>query len=115
MSVPEKVKIGWRTYEINQNEHKTSDNGKNDLWGEIDYDRNKIYIYEKQPEEVKPVTLLHEIVHGIFCLSGHSDWRDNEDLVNCIAENLYQVILDNPGLFGGQNENRNIDTSSHIE
>jgi hypothetical protein len=99
VNIPEKVKIGWREYQVAQEEHRNADDGKNDLWGEINYDRNKIYIYDKQPEEVKPVTLLHEIVHGIFYLSGHSEWRDNEDLVNCVAENLYQIILDNPEMF----------------
>ncbi len=98
MNIPEKVKIGWRTYKINQGEHRATNDGET-LAGEIDYDDNTIYIYDKQSEDVKIATLLHEILHGIFLFSGHTDWRTNEDLVSCISENLYQVIKDNSEMF----------------
>jgi Zn-dependent peptidase ImmA (M78 family) len=98
MTIPDKVKIGWRDYEVKQSENKTAADG-NELLGQIDYDYNKIYIWEKQPEEIKPCTLLHEILHGIFFISGHDEWRTNEELVECITENLYQVIKDNPEVF----------------
>lgn len=96
--IPDKVKIGWRSYEVVQGEHRSGDNG-GDLYGEISYEENKIYIYDKQSEENKIVTLLHEILHGIFYLSGHDEWRKNEELIQCVSENLYQVIKDSPDLF----------------
>jgi hypothetical protein len=96
--ISDKVKIGWREYIIKQGEHRTADNG-GDLYGQIKYDDNEIYLYDKQTEENKHVTLLHEIIHGIFYMSGHSEWRGNEDLIECVSEGLYQVIRDNPGIF----------------
>lgn len=96
--IPDKVKIGWREYNIIQDEHRTSDDG-GDLYGQIEYEKNQIYLYDKQGEENKIVTLLHEIIHGIFYMSGQTEWRTNEDLINCLSENLYQVIKDNPELL----------------
>lgn len=95
--IPDKVKIGWRTYAIEQAEHRSAEGG--DLYGAINYDDAKIYIYDKQSEENKIVTLLHEIIHGIFYLSGQKEWRENEQLVECLSENLYQVFKENPNLL----------------
>ena len=99
MKIPDKVKIGWRTYEVEQDEHRSADNG-GDLYGEIKYEEGKIYLYDKQSEENKNVTLLHEIIHGIFFMTGHSDYRTNEDLITLLSENLYQVLKDNNLYFG---------------
>lgn len=42
MNIPEKVKINWRTYSIEQGEHRAGRNG-GDLYGEIAYEDNKIF------------------------------------------------------------------------
>ena len=103
MNIPDKVKIGWREYKINQGEHRSGRDG-GDLYGEIQYEEQTIYLYDKQSEDNKKATLLHEIIHGIFFVSGHHEWRENEELIECLTENLYQVIKDNPSLFaGGEN------------
>ena len=96
--IPNKVKIGWREYTVEQSEHRSGDGG-GDLYGEINYEGQKIYIYDKLTPDNKVVTLLHEIMHGIFYISGHEKWRKDEGLIDCISENLYQVIKDNPDLF----------------
>lgn len=98
MKIPEKVKIGWRNYTIEQGEHKSGDFG-GDLYGEIHYEQDKIWLYQGQSDENKIVTLLHEILHGIFYTSGNKEWRENEELITCVTENMYQVIKDNPGMF----------------
>jgi hypothetical protein len=98
LNIPDKVKIGWREYVISQGEHRSGSKG-GDLYGEIEYEEQTIYLYDKQGEENKSATLLHEIIHGIFYISGHDKWRENEELINTIAENLYQVIKDNPDIF----------------
>lgn len=104
MTIPESVKLGWRNYRILQDEHRCSEEG--DLSGEIDYANSVIYIYDKLSEDEKCVTLLHEIIHGIFYLSGRKKQMNDEPLIECLSENLYQVIKDNPGMFG---EDRNDD------
>lgn len=96
--IPDKVKIGWRNYQIEQGEHRTGESG-GDLYGQIDYESNRIYIYDKLAECNKHVALLHEIIHGIFYLTGHKDWRENEELAECLSENLYQVFRDNKELL----------------
>lgn len=98
MNIPDKVKIGWREYSVKQDEHRTGDNG-GDLYGEIVYDKNEIYLYDKQDEESKKVTLIHEMLHGIFYMCGRGKNRKDEDLITALSENLYQIIKDNPDIF----------------
>lgn len=98
MNIPERVKIGWREYTIEQGEHRTDEKG-GDLYGQIEYEAGKIYLYEKLDNDNKAVTLLHEIIHGILYLAGRTKDRKNEGLIECLSENLYQVIKENPGLF----------------
>lgn len=98
MNIPEKIKINWRTYSIEQGEHRTGCNGGN-LYGEIAYEDNKIFLYEKLSQDEKEVTLLHEIVHGLLYFMGKHDLKNDESFVTAFSENLYQVIRDNPEVF----------------
>lgn len=99
MNIPESVKIGWRNYVIEQGEHRAGDNG-GDLYGEISYERRKIFLYDKMDKDEQNVTLLHEIAHGILYNMG-SVLRTDENFITAFSENLYQVILDNPDIFKG--------------
>jgi Zn-dependent peptidase ImmA (M78 family) len=97
LNIPEKVKIGWRSYTVTQGEHKTGSNG-GDLYGQIEYEKRQIFIYAKIDDDEKSVTLLHEIAHGILFNMG-SELRTDENFITAFSENLYQVIKDNPSLF----------------
>ena len=99
MNIPESVKIGWRNYAIEPGEHRSGDTG-GDLYGEITYEKRKIFLYDKIDEDEKNVTLLHEIFHGILYNMG-SALRTDENFVTAFSENLYQVIKDNPNMFKG--------------
>lgn len=96
--IPETVKIGWRTYTVIQDEHRSGENG-GDLLGEIAYEAGKIYLWDKQDEESKRITLLHEIFHGIMYFMGRGDLRRDEHFITALTENFYQVMKDNPALF----------------
>jgi Zn-dependent peptidase ImmA (M78 family) len=98
MKIPKKVKIGWREFQINENEGKRDDNGSL-LDGQISYEERTIYLNKDYGIEQEKVSLLHEIMHGIFNKQGHSEWRTDENLVDAIAEGLYELINDNPELF----------------
>jgi len=98
MKIPEKVKIGGREYKIEQSEHRAAGNG-DDICGEVWWSRNSIYLYENLPEDGKAATLLHEIIHAIFHHCGRFKQRDDEGLVNALAEGIFQVINDNPEMF----------------
>jgi len=99
MNIPETVKIGWRNYLVAACTNR-KDALEEVVAGEIDYDNHIIYLDETivQPHQ-KQLTLLHEIIHGIFQYQGHTEWRKNEELIEAISEGLMQVILDNPKLF----------------
>lgn len=97
MNIPKTVKIGWRNYAIEQGEHRAGDKG-GDLYGEILYEKRKIFLYDKMDADEKSVTLLHEIAHGILYNMG-SVLRTDENFITAFSENLYQVIKDNPNLF----------------
>lgn len=99
LNIPENVKIGWRNYTVAQGEHRAGDNG-GDLYGQIEYEKRQIFLYEKIDTDEKSVTLLHEMLHGIFFNMGNA-LREDENFVTALAENLYQVIKENPEIFLG--------------
>ncbi len=96
--IPNTVKIGWRNYIIEQGEHRAGDGG-GDLCGEINYEAGKVYIWDKQDDESKLITLLHEIFHGIMYFIGRGDLRTDENFITALTENFYQVMKDNPSIF----------------
>lgn len=99
MNIPEYVKIGWRDYKIVADKvMKATDKGE-DVHGEIEYCENEIHLNKEISGEHRNVVLLHEIIHGIFYMTGHERWRKDEELIDTISENLYQVIKDNPNMF----------------
>lgn len=98
MKIPEKVKIGWREYAVVEDKAITNSDGY-ELLGRIDYDENEIYLCNQAKPENKIVTLLHEILHGIFYMAGRKENCADEGLIDCLSENLYQVIKDNPKMF----------------
>jgi Zn-dependent peptidase ImmA (M78 family) len=98
LNIPDKVKIGWRNYKVNKSDAKRNTKGET-LYGEIDYGEQTIYINNEYCQDQMKVTLLHEIIHGIFNKQGQVDWGCNEALIESIAEGIYELILDNPNLF----------------
>lgn len=98
MKILKTVKIGFRNYEIKFVEDRRDREGIL-LDGQIDSLNRIIYLDQDLPDEEKEIAFLHEVIHGIFHNSCHSDWEYNEDLVECIAEGFFQLIKDNPKLF----------------
>lgn len=96
--IPKKIKINWRVYDIEHGEHRAGSHG-GDLYGSIMCEDNNIYIYEKLDNDNQWVALLHEIIHGIFYFAGQGDLFKNEDVINLLAENLYQVLRENKLCF----------------
>lgn len=58
--------------------------------GYIEYNKTVIYIKKGLPEAYEKEVLAHEIIHGIFNHIGKSDLRDNEELVQSLANALCQ-------------------------
>lgn len=65
------------------------------LVGQIDYFNQEILILEGLSKDLEKVTLLHEILHGVFTQLGFYDESNNEHLIQSIASAFYQVLCDN--------------------
>jgi len=98
MKIPNNVKIGWRNYTVKMVEERRDETGQV-LDGEIDFVNHIIYVDKTQDSDEQIIAFLHEVVHGIFNAQCHSDWRDNEDLVEGISEGLFQLMKDNTKIF----------------
>ena len=87
-----KIKIGYKTYDIvYDNEYLD----EKELTGEIDYYNKKIIVRNDRDESEFLNTFIHEILHGIFYQSGDRNLKEDEDLINCLANGLTQVLVDN--------------------
>lgn len=98
MKIPQNIKIGWRNYIIKMCEEIRDENGDL-LNGQIDFTNHIICIDKNINIDEQVVAFLHEVGHGIYKSQCHSEWGDNEDLVEAFSEGLFQLMRDNPKLF----------------
>jgi len=106
MKIPEKIKIGGVGYSVVYEERLNT--GSKLAYGHIDYDKAIIQIEPKlQDYQGMCQTLLHEILHGVAD-DRQIDFKnaDEERIVNQFANGLYQVIQDNPDLFGSDTDGK---------
>lgn len=96
--IPKTIKIGWRTYTIKFVEEKRDETGDL-LDGYIDFANHIIYINSTLNEDEQKVTFIHEVQHGIFFSQCHSEWGNNEELIEAISEGMFQLVRDNPKMF----------------
>ena len=97
MKIPEKIKIGGKTYEVEIDEKL--DLGTQHYSAEILYNSLKIRI-TPQAQQKMEADFLHEVMHAIYAHLGYSD--HDEKQVEELAEALYMVIQDNPCMFKGE-------------
>ncbi len=95
----DEVKIGAICYPVVE-VHKlkgVDDDGKA-VWclGRFVYAERRIEIDRDLDLVIRPITLLHEVLHGILQNAGLDD--QPEPLVRAIAHGVVQVLRDNPGL-----------------
>ena len=96
MKIPKSIRIGGVEYEIRDNQPALND-GLNLLYGEIDYRESVIRISDFcEGHQMKCLTLLHEILHGIRNHSG-MEIENEEAVVEMYAKGLYQLLQDNAG------------------
>lgn len=94
MVIPQKIKILYKDYTVIQ--EKNVHDGRDDLYGQIDYGSQIIRLDEQYSAEQKKATLIHEIVHG---LDDMYQIGLGEKKVSKLGVALYQMIKDNPELF----------------
>ncbi len=99
MKLPRKIQIGCVGYTVRllDDLHKVDDVGvKKWLHGHILFADSEIRIANDQSDDIKLVTMWHEILHGILNNAGQTD--QPEALIEAISFGLVQLIRDNPKL-----------------
>jgi len=94
MTIPKSIKIGGKWYKVVKTDKMKL--GSVNYSAEIDYDEQVIRIVPG-PKGNTEANLLHEIIHGILSHLGYSE--HDEHLVKGLANAIYMVISDNPGMF----------------
>lgn len=95
--VPLQVIVGDIPYTIEKKDRITTEEGKN-LDGQITYNTATIEIVEGMPIQVERFIVWHEIAHACFEAAGHNAYRMDEDLVDCVAHKIVEVLRANPQL-----------------
>jgi len=97
MDIPNRIKIGWREYniKIREPDFDLIHEGQ-ECYGQIKYQRNEILLNSLYPEDQQKTTLIHETLHGLDGVYGIGlDEKQVEQLGNA----LMGLIVDNPNLF----------------
>lgn len=96
MKLPRKVTIGYRKYRVEELSKKQSDADEALGWHFNYPARIKVRLTELDPAEVAN-TFLHEILHGCWKVGELPKKKiDEEQVVTVLANQLTQVIRDNP-------------------
>lgn len=94
MRIPESVKIGGITYDVQRPGICSDSSGGTE--GLITYAKQLIEVRADLKGEYADLTFLHELVHGIY---RHAGWEQDEKAVDTLSTALHMVIKDNPDLF----------------
>ena len=97
MNIPDKVKVGGKTYTINLTEKLYT--GRLNSSAEILYSDLVINISNNAKEKME-ADFLHELTHAINNFMGLDN--DKEEEVDRLANALHMVIKDNPEIFGNK-------------
>jgi hypothetical protein len=106
MTLPDSVKIGGHTYSLL---FPYCFKERADLSGQKDSDLLEIRVSEVdscgnvRADSVIAVTMIHELIHAIDSSAGlkelNNGSKEQERIVECLANGLYQVFKDNPCLL----------------
>lgn len=100
MNIPDKIKIGGKTYAIEIT--NKLDFGNINYSGEVNYSDLIIRICPQAQQKME-ADFLHEIIHAIYDHLGYTN--HDEKKVDELAQALYMIIQDNPKMFEGKDDN----------
>jgi hypothetical protein len=106
MDFPKTIKIGGHDYKVL---FPYSFKERSDFNGQSDNELNEIRVCEvdqcanTRPDSCIAVTMIHEILHSISHVSGmrvlNSGSKEDEQVIEMLANGLYQVFHDNKTLL----------------
>lgn len=94
MRIPKEVKVGGKTYRVEITDRL--DMGRLNASAEINYIDLVIRIVPQHPQKME-ADFLHELTHAVRYHLGYTDQDEKE--IDELAQALYMVITDNPGIF----------------
>lgn len=98
MKIPDSVRINGVDYDVFFTKHLND--GSHMCYGYINFEQSTIEINsDRGAHQHQCITLLHEIIHGIFHSQGMDNVENEEEVVQAISRGLYQVLQDNAGKF----------------
>lgn len=96
VNIPKTVTIGGVEYRVVIEPASKLDK-KND--GSIDYSGQTIDLESCSGPDYTKRIFLHECIHGMMYALGMHSGSHNEELVDGLSHQLYQLIKDNPEMF----------------
>lgn len=102
MSLPTKIKIGYRTYDLEFLDDMVRDIAG--INGAHNAEDAKILVSSKLDDQETAMVLLHECMHGIFRNADLPDDKE-EQYVTLITYGLCSLMQDNPELIDYIKEN----------
>lgn len=90
----DKIKIGWKEYDIDIYESELSDENNKDveIFGDMNPKTGKIRLTNKYGQETLESTLIHEVLHAIDDMYGVGL---TENAVEALGNGIYTVLKDN--------------------
>ncbi len=95
--LPKSVKIGSIVFTVTNDPFKVDERGTKD-WGCILYRESLIYVDTSLTLDVIKETLLHEVMHGVFCVFNIDSEQGEEKVIGPLSSGLMAVFVDNPVL-----------------
>ena len=94
--IPDKVKIGYKEYEIKKVDYPILVDGK-ECYGSIEYNQYVIKINNNFKDTHQEATFWHEILHGIDEMYANNQLEEKD--VELLSKGLFMFFKDNPDLF----------------
>ena len=99
MNIPKKIRIGSFDYNVDYTNETLILNAQQ-CYGLINYENTEIKIAKNiQNKQKQEQTFLHELFHGIVKEYKIDFTEDEENIVDKLANGIYQILKDNKELF----------------
>jgi len=99
MKIPKQLKIRGLTYTVEEMKDKFENN---DFYGRSWTREQKIKVSSDIKQDRKELCFFHELFHVILDESGFTEVSKNEQIIECLSHDLYQILNDSNLLNKGR-------------